>query len=130
MGFDVWLAAIEATRGSFDGALEAIDRGCGQQLGKRQAEQLARRAAVDFDDFYRARQRPLCDTADTLVLSCDGKGIVMWPSTATATSTTGPTTSPKNASAPTNHATPRTSSRRQHDVTREEPHPTVFTHPR
>ena len=73
------LAAIEATRGSFDGALEAIDRGCGQQLGKRQAEQLARRAAVDFDDFYTARQRPLCDTADTLVLSCDGKGIVMRP---------------------------------------------------
>ena len=73
------LAAIEATRGSFDGALEAIVRGCGQQLGKRQAEQLARRAAVDFDDFYRARQRPLCDTADTLVLSCDGKGIVMRP---------------------------------------------------
>jgi hypothetical protein len=73
------LAAIEATRGSFDGALEAIVRGCGQQLGKRQTEQLARRAAVDFDDFYRARQRPLCDTADTLVLSCDGKGIVMRP---------------------------------------------------
>jgi len=73
------LAAIEATRGSFDGALEAIVRGCGQQLGKRQAEQLARRAAVDFDDFYRARRRPLCDTADTLVLSCDGKGIVMRP---------------------------------------------------
>jgi hypothetical protein len=73
------LAAIEATRGSFDDAVEAIERTCGQQVGKRQAEGLAARAAVDFDDFYTIRQRPLCDVDDTLVLSCDGKGIVMLP---------------------------------------------------
>jgi hypothetical protein len=35
------LAAIEATRGSFDQAVEAVQRSCGQQLGKRQIEDLA-----------------------------------------------------------------------------------------
>src|SRR5680860_1398389 len=45
------LAAVEASRGSYDGAVEAIERACGQQLAKRQVEDLARRAAVDFDAF-------------------------------------------------------------------------------
>src|SRR5664280_371821 len=35
------LAAVESARGSFDGAVEAIERGTGQQVGKRQVEQLA-----------------------------------------------------------------------------------------
>src|SRR5680860_751345 len=39
------LAAVEASRGSYDGAVEAIERACGQQLAKRQVEDLARRAA-------------------------------------------------------------------------------------
>jgi hypothetical protein len=41
------LAAIEAARGSFDGALDAIGRTTGTWLGKRQVEQLAARAAAD-----------------------------------------------------------------------------------
>jgi hypothetical protein len=73
------LAALEAARGSFDGAVETIGRVTGQQLGKRQAEDLAGRAAADFDDFYAARLRPAGDPGDALVLSCDGKGIVMRP---------------------------------------------------
>jgi len=73
------LAAIEASRGSFDDAVEAVRRATGQGAGKRQVEALASRAAADFDDFYRLRRPPPAETADVIVLSCDGKGIVMRP---------------------------------------------------
>jgi len=39
-------------------ALEAIERGSGQALGKRQVEDLASSSAVDFDDFYAGRPPP------------------------------------------------------------------------
>lgn len=71
------LAAVEAARGSFDATVAAIERAVGQTLGKRQVEQLAARAAVDFDAFYAARTPPVADPDDVLVLTCDGKGIVM-----------------------------------------------------
>jgi hypothetical protein len=73
------LAAIEATRGSFDDAVEAIERATGQQLGKRQVEDLAGRAAADFDAFYTQRRPPEPNPGDVLALSCDGKGVVMRP---------------------------------------------------
>ena len=73
------LAAVESSRGSFDGAVEAIERSTGQHVGKRQVEDLALRAAVDFDAFYAGRQAPTGEVGDVLVLSCDGKGIVMRP---------------------------------------------------
>ncbi len=73
------LAAIESSRGSFDTAVEAVERGTGQHLGKRQVEDLASRAAVDFDSFYRQRPAPTGDVEAVLVLSCDGKGVVMRP---------------------------------------------------
>ncbi|HZJ08708.1 MAG TPA: ISKra4 family transposase, partial [Trueperaceae bacterium] len=73
------LAAVEAARGSYDDSVEAITRASGQQLGKRQVEQLAQRAAVDFDAFYATRQPPAGSSSDVLVLSCDGKGVVMRP---------------------------------------------------
>ena len=89
------LAAIEATRGSFDGAVEAIARATGQAVGKRQVEDLASRAAVDFAAFYSGRQPPAGDAGDVLVLSCDGKGVVMRPdalrpATAAAAARTAP----------------------------------------
>lgn len=75
------LAAIEATRGSFDDAVEAIGRATGQRVGKRQVENLAERAAVDFDAFYATRAQPEDQPSDShvLVLSCDGKGVTMRP---------------------------------------------------
>ncbi|MCY0940203.1 ISKra4 family transposase [Streptomyces antarcticus] len=73
------LAVLEAARSSFDQAGAAIERRCGKVLGKRQAGQLVAAAAVDIDVFYQ-RKIPLPATAaTTLVISVDGKGIVMRP---------------------------------------------------
>jgi hypothetical protein len=73
------LAALEAVRGSFDQATEAIGRRCGQVVGKRGVEQLTVAAAADIDAFYAAVV-PQPATDDTvLVLSVDGKGVVMRP---------------------------------------------------
>jgi hypothetical protein len=74
------LAALEAVRGSFDQATEAIGRRCGQVVvGKRQVEQLTVAAAADIDAFYRAVVPQPCTDATVLVLSVDGKGVVMRP---------------------------------------------------
>jgi hypothetical protein len=73
------LAAVEAARGSFDDTVTALDRATGQRLGKRQVEDLAGRAAVDFEAYYEHDERPVADEGDVLVISVDGKGIVMRP---------------------------------------------------
>jgi hypothetical protein len=73
------LAAAEAPRGSFDQAAAAIIRATGVRIGKRQLEQLAVAAAVDVDAFYAAH-RPAPSGSDVvLVMSYDGKGVVMRP---------------------------------------------------
>jgi hypothetical protein len=75
------LAARAAAAGSFEDATGQVRERTGLELGKRQVEELAVRAAVDFDGFYAERvgagdaQERLED--DVVVLSCDGKGIVM-----------------------------------------------------
>jgi hypothetical protein len=73
------LAALESPRGSFAGAADAIERQTGVRLGKRQVEELAGLAAVDFEDFYEQRRPARSKRGDLLVLSADGKGIVMRP---------------------------------------------------
>ena len=75
------LAAIEASRGSYQDARDALGRATGVKLGKRQLEQLAAAAAVDFEAFYCQPERLQADVTDgdLLVLSADGKGIVMRP---------------------------------------------------
>ena len=50
------LAAVESSRGSFDEAVQAIERATGQKVGKRQVEGLAALAAVDFE----SSTRPAC----------------------------------------------------------------------
>jgi hypothetical protein len=73
------LAVLEAVRGSFDDAHTAITARCGNVVGKRQLQHLVQQAAVDIDAFY-ASQTPIPRTAgDLLVISADGKGIVMRP---------------------------------------------------
>jgi hypothetical protein len=69
----------EAVRGSYDTAKAVIDRRCGRMAGKRQLEQLVQAAAVDIDGFYARRVPVPCTSEVLLVLSADGKGIVMRP---------------------------------------------------
>jgi hypothetical protein len=73
------LAVREAVRGSYDTAKAAIGRRCGRVAGKRQVEQLVQAAAVDIGAFYAQRVPVPCTSEVLLVLSADGKGIVMRP---------------------------------------------------
>jgi len=73
------LAAIESTRGSFEQAGAAITRATGQQVGKRQVEELTARAAADVEDFYATAEHTEPAPDDALVLTADAKGIVMRP---------------------------------------------------
>lgn len=73
------LAAIESTRGSFDDASEAIKRSTGVSVAKRQVESLTAASATDVEDFYAARAPAPGTSNDVVVISVDGKGIVMRP---------------------------------------------------
>jgi hypothetical protein len=73
------LAAIESARGSFGEAAAAITRATGAKTGKRQVEELARRAAADVDAFYADHRPGPAPDEHVLVLTGDGKGIVMRP---------------------------------------------------
>jgi hypothetical protein len=74
------IVAVEAAAGSFEHATGQVRERTGLAVGKRQVEELAVRAAVDFETFYaeqisdREAER---ESDDVLVLSADGKGIVM-----------------------------------------------------
>jgi hypothetical protein len=72
-------AVREAVRGSYDTAKTALDRRCGRVVGKRQLEQLVQAAAVDAGAFYAQRVPVPCTSEVLLVVSADGKGIVMRP---------------------------------------------------
>ena len=71
------LAVCEAVRGSYDTAKAAIGARCGRVAGKRQIEELVRSAACDIDAFYAMRVPVPCTSEVLLVISADGKGIVM-----------------------------------------------------
>ncbi len=73
------LAAIESSRGSFEEAAGAVERATATRVGKRQVEELAARSAADVDAFYEAVDREVAQDGDVLVISADGKGIVMRP---------------------------------------------------
>lgn len=51
-------AAYEAQRGSWDDVVSTVDRTSGAHVPKRQAQQLAKRAAQDFDAFYELTESP------------------------------------------------------------------------
>jgi hypothetical protein len=74
--------AEQAAIMSFDDVRHALLRQSGARVAKRQIEEMTVRAAVDFDAFYSER-RMATDvveaTRDLLVLTFDGKGIVMVP---------------------------------------------------
>jgi hypothetical protein len=70
-------AAERAACSSFEEVSAALREKTGVSIGKRQVEELAARAAQDFDDFYAAREVADEKTHELLVLSFDGKGIPM-----------------------------------------------------
>jgi hypothetical protein len=69
------IVAEEAPRASFDEVVELIRKQSGADVPKRQVEELAVRAARDFDAFYRDRLCPPEETDHLMVLSFDAKGI-------------------------------------------------------
>ena len=73
------LAAIEAARGSMEAAGAAVTRATGVRIGKRQLEELARRCAAHVEAFYLQRLASPAPEGWPLVLTFDGKGIVMLP---------------------------------------------------
>jgi hypothetical protein len=133
------LAAVEAARSSFAEAAWSVAQATGQRLGNRQVEQLTQRAAVDFDQFYATRSPPLCQAGDVLVLSCDGKGVVMRPqalrpATAKAATSRKLATRLSKASSATASGSPRsaastTAPRSPEPPARSCPHLTSPTHP-
>ena len=73
------MAAIESARGSMEAAGAAITRATGVGIGKRQLEEMIRRAATHIDAFYLWREIVPAPEDHALVLTFDGKGIVMLP---------------------------------------------------
>jgi hypothetical protein len=74
--------AIEAAKSSFDEGLKTLEVYTGAHVPKRQFEELVIRAAQDFEAFYaecQAGARADPHTGSILVLTVDGKGVVMRP---------------------------------------------------
>jgi hypothetical protein len=73
--------AEEVARGSYDEAVAALGRYTGVMVPKRQAEQLAHRAAQDFDAFYAGRRAASpaqeANTGELVCVTSDGKGVPM-----------------------------------------------------
>jgi hypothetical protein len=71
------LTAVEAARGSMEDAQAAVTRATGVRIGKRQLEDMARRAAAHAEAFYLQRVMEPAPEGWPLILTFDGKGIVM-----------------------------------------------------
>ena len=73
--------STEIAKGSFDEAIASVKIQTGVKIPKRQAEELAKDIATDFDVFYAERSvialREATRQNELLVLSTDGKGVVM-----------------------------------------------------
>jgi hypothetical protein len=73
--------AEEVSKNSFDETVSTIESTTGASVPKRQAEQLSKRAAQDFDGFYAQRKKDSrkesTQTGSIVVVSVDGKGVVM-----------------------------------------------------
>ncbi len=73
------MVARPAPMTSYDVAVEQIRPGTGQSFGKRQVAELAGRSGEDLHAFSIRVVPRLCAPTDFLVLTVDGKGIVMRP---------------------------------------------------
>jgi hypothetical protein len=73
-------AAETASKDSFDDLVAEINQNTGAHLPKRQAEQIVRRSAQDFEAFYRQREVKTeagPASGQLLVITTDGKGVPM-----------------------------------------------------
>lgn len=70
-------AAEQVAKGSYDEAVLTLAAATGTAVPKRQVEELAARAAQDFDAFYAQKSAAPEAAGSLLVLSFDGKGVVM-----------------------------------------------------
>ncbi len=73
------IVAKEVARASYDEVSELIRDYSGAKIAKRQIEELAIAACVDFDAFYELRKREAEASRDLMIVTTDGKGIVMLP---------------------------------------------------
>lgn len=72
--------AKEAIRGSYDDAVETIRDTTGCRIAKRQSQTVVKDVAQDFEEYYQQNELSKREeTQDILVITCDGKGIVMRP---------------------------------------------------
>jgi len=70
--------AIEASKVSFSETSQTIGSTTGGAIGKRQCEEVTVKVSQDFATFYAQRSgQDIASANDLLVLSSDGKGIVM-----------------------------------------------------
>jgi hypothetical protein len=69
--------ARKAAMASFDEVVDDLRETTGATIAKRQVEELVIRAAQDFDAFYEQRAAARDPKDDLLIISTDGKGIVM-----------------------------------------------------
>ena len=73
-----YVVALAAASTSFEASVASVEATTHTHVGKRQAEMLARAAAMDFDAYYDQRTAPQsAESSSLLVLSPDGKGIVV-----------------------------------------------------
>jgi hypothetical protein len=73
------VASASALNG-FNQTVEIIKKTTTAQIAKRQVEEIALSSACDFDEFYQAQQaksQPDEETGEILVISVEGKGVVM-----------------------------------------------------
>jgi len=69
--------AKAVVKDSFDETVSTVRQDTGGHVPKRQAESLSTAVVADFDAYYRARAVPGAEETDLLVMSADGKGIVV-----------------------------------------------------
>ena len=73
--------SFDVTKGSFDGALEGLERTTGAHVPKRQAEQVVQRASQDFDAFYATRETEALEQevswTNLTAMGCDAKGLLV-----------------------------------------------------
>ena len=63
----------------YDTAVDQLNRTTGASVAKRQVEDMVVHAANDFDAFYAHQELVMTKSTDLLVVSFDGKGVVMRP---------------------------------------------------